>query len=238
MRIIQGVITNGVTLASGDSPVLIGGVVTNDGTGVTVGLYGGTGIYGDIRNFGTVGDTGGTYYGIKLRGDGTVTNGSPLAADALIAGSYDGLRLFGNGTVSNFGTIAGGHIGAVVEQGRLTNNSTGLISGGYAEGVFFAATSTVVNYGSIKGAEGVYLSGGGRVTNGTSAITRSTISGSRNGVRFHLQIGVATLSNFGTITSTASYGSAVLSNLDTDTASLRIINGAAASNAALISGVT
>ncbi len=152
MRIITGTITNGVTLASGDSPVLIGGVVTNDGTGQTVGVYGGTGIYGDIRNFGMVGDTGGTFLGIELMAGGTVTNGSPLATDALITGNSYGLKAFGDVTVANFGTIASAFAGVRLEGGRLTNSSTGLISGGIAEGVSFSENATVANYGSITSA--------------------------------------------------------------------------------------
>jgi hypothetical protein len=236
MRIVSGTITNGVTLAASDSPVLIGGVVTNDGTGATVGVYGGSGIYGDIRNFGTVGDTG-TFIGIELTAAGTIVNGSPLAGDALITGNSYGVKLLSDATLSNFGTITSAFAGARIEGGgRLTNSSGGLISGGVAEGVSFDETATVVNDGSIFSASfiGVDMVGGGRVVNGASAITESTVSGSQNGVSF--VTGVATLSNFGTITSTASNGSAVQAG--SGITSFRVTNGAAASNAALISGVT
>lgn len=66
MRIITGTITNGVTLASGDSPVLMGGIVTNDSTLATAAVSAGPGIVPDIRNLGAIGDTTGTYIGITL----------------------------------------------------------------------------------------------------------------------------------------------------------------------------
>ncbi|MGH7062078.1 MAG: hypothetical protein ACREFH_16945, partial [Stellaceae bacterium] len=64
--------------------------------------------------------------------------------------------------------------------------------------------------------------------------TKSAISGSLGGVLF--LSGAAALSNFGTIASIASYASAV--QADFGVTSFRVTNGAAASNAALISGVT
>src|SRR5215472_12864200 len=105
MRIITGTITNGVTVAAGDSPVLVGGLVTNDSTIATSAIYGGAGVYADIRNLGTIGDTTATYIGIKLTAASTITNGSPTQTAAAIEGSSYALELAGASTVTNFGSI-------------------------------------------------------------------------------------------------------------------------------------
>lgn len=246
MRIITGIITNGVTLASGDSPTLIGGVITNDNTTTsTAAVYAGTGVYADIRNAGTVGDLK-TRMGIELTAASTITNGAPTATHALIEGSSYGLFLSVASTVSNYATIIGGFAGARIAEtgggGKLTNGSTAdttaLISGGAGEGISFgefggAGLGTVANFGTITSAEfvGVDLLGaGGQVANGSSADTVSLISGYGEGIRVG---GTATVSNFGTIAATA--GSSV-GILGANTLPLTVTNGASGSTTALITG--
>jgi Ca2+-binding RTX toxin-like protein len=242
MRIIRGTIASGVTLAAGDSPVLIGGVVTNDGTTRLSAVYGGAGIGADIRNAGTVGDTA-TFYGILLMGSGTITNGSPAATHAAIEGSSYGLKLDGTATVTNYGSISSGFAGARLQaDGRITNGSatdtTALISGGLGEGLScgeFSDTGlgTVVNFGTIRSANfvGVDLGGaGGRVTNGSSSDTQSTIAGYGDGIR--VISGAGTVINFGTVTATVADGIGILGAYSTP---VQITNGSSTSTKALIS---
>ena len=244
MRIITGTITNGVTLAAGDSPVLIGGVVTNDGTPKPSAVYGGAGIDADIRNAGTVGDTGGTFYGILLTGSGTITNGSPTAPLAAIEGGSYGLKLVGTSTVTNYGSIVGGFAGArLLADGRITNGSaadtTALIGGGAGEGLSFGEFSstglgTVVNFGTIRSPSfvGADLGGaGGRITNGSSSDTAALIAGYGDGIR--VISGAGTVSNFGTVTATIARGIGILGAYANP---LRVTNGSKTSTKALISG--
>ncbi|MGH7064205.1 MAG: hypothetical protein ACREET_09005, partial [Stellaceae bacterium] len=245
MRIITGTITNGVTLAASDSPVLIGGVVTNDSTTTgTSAVYGGAGIYADIRNAGTVGDTGKTFIGITLTAAGTVTNGAPTATHAAIEGGSYALKLSATSTVTNYGSIVGGFAGArLFAGGRITNGSaadtTALISGGTGEGLSFGEFSntglgTLVNFGTVSSTKfvGVDLGGaGGRVTNGSSTDTAALITGYGDGIR--VLSGAGTVSNFGTITATAGRCIGVLGAY---AAPLHLTNGSSTSTKALISG--
>lgn len=246
MRIITGTITTGVTLAAGDSPVLIGGVVTNDNTTITApsAVYGGAGIYADIRNAGTVGDTGKTFIGITLTAAGTVTNGAPTATHAAIEGGSYGLRLAATSTVTNYGSIVSDFAGArLLAGGRITNGSaadtSALISGGDGEGLSFGelggtGLGTLVNFGTVSssGFVGVDLGGpDGRVTNGSSTDTAALITGFGDGVR--VLRGTGTVSNFGTITGTVAGGDGVIGAYG---APLHLTNGSRTSTQALISG--
>lgn len=244
MRIITGTVTNGVTLAVGDSPVLVGGVVTNDSTVATSAVYGGAGVYADIRNLGTVGDTTQTYIGIKLAAAGTITNGSPTQTKALIEGSSYALELAATSTVTNFGSIVGPLSALFLKAGgKIVNGSTADITAQISAGNFgalFQQLGAVTNFGTVTASKGygIDLIAGGNVANGSSADTRAVIAGSRDGVVFVTAIG--TVNNFGTIMSIGSASAsggynAGIGALSSVTA-VRIANGSSTSTKALISG--
>jgi hypothetical protein len=234
MRIVTGTITNGITLAAGDNPVLIAGVVTYDSTSkLTSAVYAGAGVYAEVTNGGTVGDISHTDKGVYLAGGGRIANGSPILTDAVIQGVDEAVRLGGMSAVSNYGSIGGTLIGVQFEKGgKITNGSafdaTAVISAFESEAIYFGAAGTVVNYGSLEsGLFGVDLAAGGWVTNGSSTAAQGLITGRAGGIES--QTGTATIRNFGTIKSTGANSSGVGGAL------LRVTNGSSTSTTASIS---
>jgi hypothetical protein len=228
-------------ISGGDSGVKIlggAGTVTNSGT---------------IRGSGTYGD------GVYLGAGGSVGN----AQGGLIEGAARGVAMLGSvGTVANYGTITGGGIAGagtfaypagVYLQGAGTivngasNAPTPLIAGVNFGIVMAGSSGLVSNYGTIAGGigslgshvypVGIYVEGQGVVVNGAANATTALISGVNYGIE--MATGAAgTVTNFGTIASTAS------ENLATYVypvgiylqGSGTVINGAPSASSALISG--
>ncbi len=145
-----------------------GGTVTNGGGNDHVArIEGGAGVVmkggaGTVRNLGTIFAGAATGAGVSLLAGGTLVNGSPNNAAALINGAYTGVSLAGAATASNFGTIVGagdfGGFGAVLSgPGGLTNGAAGH-QGALIEGYFgvyaTAGGESVTNFGTIEGMGG------------------------------------------------------------------------------------
>ncbi len=211
-----GTVANAGTITGGDAGIFLGagGSVVNAATGRISGsnyaLYGGYGNRVSLTNDGTILGTGVDEVGVWERFGGTVVNGSTDATAALISGSSTGLEI-GRGA-------AAPHPGTTANYAPLMG--------------------TVTNYGTIAGGsvgDGVLLDKGGAVDNRATGL----ISGGYYGVyvdpeqaslsgRFG---GVGTVSNLGTIESTAAAGAGVdLGEGGT------LVNGAPGVATALISG--
>ena len=128
---------------------------------------------------------------IELTGSGgSVTNGAPTAAAALITGK-SGLRIGGGaGTLVNYGTLLGstpsygnGYGVNFSGGGTVTNgaaNDTIALISGYSSGVY--GETSLVNFGTIVstatlGGRGAVEPGGGIVVNGASSTTSALIAG-------------------------------------------------------------
>jgi hypothetical protein len=206
--------------------------------GPRTGLYIG-GSPGTVSNFGTIKSAGRS--GVALNPGGTVTNGSAADTKALITGARNGVYMRADvaSAVFNFGTIAGSQKSAVsiYQDGQITNGSTAdtvaLITGG---GGIYLGSGTIVNFGTVTGSSssGISIGESASITNGDAthknALISSTVTASQH-TALYVNLGAATINNFGTIKSAAA--SAIhLNNGGT------IANGSTADTAALIQGST
>ncbi|MBO0884315.1 MAG: hypothetical protein J2P17_29100, partial [Mycobacterium sp.] len=164
-------------LISGSS----GGVVANSGT---------------ITNAGTIDASGGSSFGIKLNGNGSINN-----AGHVTAGEY-GLVLNGTDSVTNSGTVISGRRG-LQAQGDVSLNNTGMMSGSQ-QGILLFAGGTISNTGQIVGQDGLGLGGGGVVTNS------GTISGTYGAAVAMSTGGAITNNAAGLIKSVGTYQGVVL----------------------------
>ncbi len=216
-------------------------LTTNSGGTIVSGLYTGTvlGTSGDAGdsaiNSGTISYTG-PYAAVQF-GSGTVQNGWNGPATALISGAAAGVYLQGSGLVQNGGSIGASGVSAagvfITDAGTVDNGQIGdagaAISGGL-DGVSILGAGVIVNDGSLAGSasDGVYL-GSGTVTNGQLGDSTALISGGTADSALRIATGLGTVANFGTITSTGTYG-VLLSDGGT------IANGATDDTAAQIIG--
>jgi hypothetical protein len=236
--IIKGA-RNGVELRAGGS-VVNGSAADTKATisGARYGVYistyaGGAGPFA-VTNFGTISGTG--RYGVGLYGAGSVVNGS--TADALAAiGGRGGVYVRGVGAVTNFGTITG-NVDAAVELlggGTVTNGSAtakaAAIVGVRNSAIYAAnASATVLNFGRLNGSgTAVVFESGGTLVNGSSADLTAAIS-STGGNAFYTD-GLASVTNFGTISSTSEHNHSAVDLYAGGT----VVNGSSADTAALIS---
>ncbi len=198
-----GTVTNlaGGSISGGNVAVLFGAGYANRlviQPGATFsGLVDGGNLPGDFfvstLEFGSAASAG-TFSGLGSQyvnfGQVTIDSGAQWTlsgSDTLAAGA----------TLSNAGTITGSVLN--LAGAALTNQSGGLISGTYVDGVYGSGADSVVNFGSIDGGTGpaIYLKDAGSVTNQAGA----QITG-YYGVKL-LGIG-ATVTNYGSIAGTAS----------------------------------
>ena len=159
--------------------LLLGGSVTNSGTGL---IQGNTGVYitgaaGTVTNTGRI--IGADGKGIDLAAGGSVNNSGTIETEFDYA-----LYISGTGAVTNTGTISGFesiHLGA----GTIANTA-GLIKGR----VIIRGAGTVTNSGTIGD------SGAAAISLGSGSIYNSGVIGGAAAIGIS---GVGTLTNFGTI---------------------------------------
>ncbi|WP_152032887.1 hypothetical protein [Ereboglobus luteus] len=175
-----GTVTNsGTILGIGNDGVSIAnasGLVTNDGLiegAAAVQLaFGGT-----VQNTGTIkGNTG--VFGDGLNAPTVVEN----AAGALISATNLAIDLRSGGTVANSGTIISANSTGISAEGNatITNESTGLIQGGY--GISLDAGGTIMNAGAITGATI------GVVTDTVAVVVTNTIGGVISGGNYAVNL--------------------------------------------------
>jgi hypothetical protein len=189
------------------------------------GIFGTAGYPWTLTNLGTVALLGSTGDGVHLTAGGLVTNGQIGASGASITAPGVGVEIDGaSGTVNNFARISGPTstgVGIFLERGGTVRNGAigagaPLISGSY-DGIFAGSgPATIVNYGRIEAPGsifnggraanvGVFLGAGGAVQNGSTGATAARIDGYHMGVFSGPLGGTITVSNFGTITATATH---------------------------------
>lgn len=178
-RTISGSITTQVSLASGDSPVLVTGTI-NVGSGDAI--YGPGGESWTITNARIItsantAQAAGIFLGAELPvTDARVTN----QAGGTIAGGEFGVNIYGPGYVIN--QASGGSPAPIIAGAISTQASVagmGTITGTTLAGVsIYGGAGTVINYGLLRGGQyGVQEANGGSVVNGPGA----TIVGGGNG---------------------------------------------------------
>jgi hypothetical protein len=186
-----GKVTNG---SSGDTTARI---VANQ-SGVTAAAL------ATVKNFGTV--FGATANGVDLDAGGTAINGTIRDTTASITGKQSGVTAAALAKVTNFGSIIGNdNYGVFLKAGGSVTNGaaldqTALVNGLYGAVDIDGAAGTVANFGTLAANNGhlgigVYLQAGGSLTNGAADDTGATI----DAVLGVLMLGVATVTNFGTI---------------------------------------
>ncbi|MDP2368348.1 beta strand repeat-containing protein [Rhodoferax sp.] len=223
----QGIVTGGNSISFTQ-----GGAVTNSaGAQINAGLSGivlstfNAGGAGSVDNFGTI---TANVEGVTLKNGGTVTN--YLGGTISTTGGNNAVSV-GQGasrTVVNSGEIhadktTGYSTGVLVQGGAatLTNNSTGIITGGY-NGIYASASAllTFTNNGSITSVRGpaVEARGGGIFTN------TGTIQSGNDGM-FVAGANPAAVNNSGTIGSTGTGRSIAFSGASAHT--LNLLTGSA-----------
>ena len=168
----------------------------------------------------TVTCTGATSGGFAGYGTGIETgNTYNVLSGATVTGVVDGL-IFDRGTVHNFGSITG-DIGIFANSSaNVTNESTGVISGG-GDGILATTTATVHNSGTISASAGGFgiLSGSSAdVTNERTGV----ISGGADGI---FATTTATVHNFGKISGTSDSGIRSAGSADVTNESTGVISG-------------
>lgn len=189
--------------------ILSGASVTGTDTGLFFNDLGTVNNFGIITGAATIGGTSG---GIVSVGNGTVNN----AAAGVISGtgaSSSGIAFFSTGLVTNFGRITGLGRGIFLQNGEVTNTSTGIIEGG--DGVAFNGVGKVSNAGSISA-----LGPNGRAIRATTATVVNT--GNITGF-VGIQAVSADVTNSGTISSVT--GNGILAQTATVTNSGTISTG-------------
>jgi fibronectin-binding autotransporter adhesin len=192
---------HGGTGGSG-ADLLLGGTVTNAGTGTIIGGAGGAGGYdngdggiggnglvldqgGTVTNegsiFGGIGGTGGTYVsggiggsGILMVKGGTLTNSGTVAGGAGGAGGYYGSGGSGGRGValSGAGTLSNNAVILGGAGGASTNGDFG--GSGVYLGIYDAQTGTLINNGTIIGGYGFTVGGYGVSAVGYGYITNTS----------------------------------------------------------------
>jgi hypothetical protein len=196
---VFGTYTSGVTLLVNPTTIASTARITGSG-GSAIGVTGPAGTAWTLVNQGSISETGGSSYGVRLAADGTISN----ASGATISGGQAGIMLAASGLLTNSGTItATGAVAVSAASGLVLTNASGGVISGYSVGVQ-AASATIINHGTIRGtgthASAVYLNGGGNDgTIGNYGLLTATYIG----VQFR---GAATLGNSGTIISNGRYG--------------------------------
>jgi hypothetical protein len=221
-------LTNQGTVTGGNSISFTqGGVVTNSaGAQINAGLSGivlstfNAGGAGTVDNFGTI---TANVEGVTLRNGGTVTNFQGATISTTGGNNAVSVGQGSSRTVVNSGEIhadktTGFSTGVLVQGGAatVTNNSTGIITGGF-NGIFASASALLsfTNNGSITSARGpaVEARGGGTFTN------TGTIQSGNDGM-FVAGANPATIINSGTIGSTGAGRSIAFSGASTHTLNL------------------
>ena len=141
---------------------------------------------GIVQNSGSIdGGSGVLMYGL---GGGTLTN---MAGGSITGGGFGVLIGNGVGSVDNAGYIhAESYYGVAINDGQVSNASTGTITGG--GGVDINGDGTLLNSGLIAGGNGARLESGSVINNATGSII-----GTKFGV--YLSAGAGSLSNAGII---------------------------------------
>ncbi|MBS0251976.1 MAG: autotransporter domain-containing protein [Proteobacteria bacterium] len=207
-----------------------GATVTGSGTAITFGYKplglppaGGP---GNLQNYGTI---TGAVEGVTMWLGGTVTNYQGGLISTTGSGNAVSVGQGTSRTVINSGEIhadrtSGFSTGILVQGGpaTVTNNATGIVSGGY-NGVYASASATLTftNNGSITSVRGPAVEAAG----GGTFINTGTI---RSGVDGMLISNATTVTNSGTIGSTGAGRAIVFSGAATHTLNLQtgsVLNG-------------
>jgi hypothetical protein len=155
---------------------------------------------GTLTNSGTISTTGTNGSGVNFGGGGVITN----ASTGLISGYHVGIGFF-PATATSAGPLTVVNSGTVISTQTGTAAATGFT--GWAVQFGTSATGAITNFGSILGSEtngggAVLMQDGGSVTNEAGGL----ISAATTGVDITGGVGIVT--NFGTIASTATTGTA------------------------------
>jgi hypothetical protein len=194
-----GVLVNGATNSTG-------ALIESSGNGVAV-------VGALVANYATIAGDLVSGTGAVITGGGGLINGSATDHAALIEGGNGVYE--SNSSISNFGTIkstATGfyHYSVEMNGGVLRNQSGGVIEG--YDGATVAGGGTIDNYGLIfatgprEGIHAAYFTHGGVFANG-SRVRPGAFAQGYDGVAIGGAAG--TVANFGEISATGTYGSAV-----------------------------
>ncbi|MDE2333447.1 MAG: Hint domain-containing protein [Rhodospirillales bacterium] len=140
---------------------------------------------GIFANAGLITATASAAYAVALA-SGTLTNSATILAAA------DGALARSGGTLVNGALISAAQTGVIANGGEATNQSGGVVVGGFVGAAVAQAGATLANAGYVSGGQdGVFVLSGASVVNAANA----TIKGGNAGV-----VGSGTLVNAGTIT--------------------------------------
>jgi uncharacterized protein YhjY with autotransporter beta-barrel domain len=182
--------TNAIQLDNGTVTVQSGATVA--GTSANSVYFSGTNGTGTLNNAGTLNGSGTDNYNVALQGTSVVNNTGTIGG-----AGWAGIYIQGNGVVNNTGTILeSGVIGVnIVGNANISNSGT------VYEGYYGGAIDTGFSIGNPRtGSDGAVT-----VFNTTTGILTSGMGGNCNGsgIQVYSNHSVATLTNAGTITSTA-----------------------------------
>jgi hypothetical protein len=196
-------------------------------TGANAGLRFDT--LGTVNNSGTItgaGANGSGIFGVR----GTVNNSGVISATGT---NGSGVEIVDTGFVTNSGSISGGLRGIFLQNGEVTNTSTGTIFGGN-DGVKIADVAKVSNAGTIAGGVRGINIGPANNSNNVEISNSGIISGGTIGIESLKEMD---LTNSGTISGSTGNGilSASANVINTSTGSISgNLNGIQATTAATV----
>jgi uncharacterized protein with beta-barrel porin domain len=191
------------------------GYGTNSDTGNTYNILSGASItgtnfglrfntLGTVNNSGTITGAGTNEGGVFGLVRGTVNNSGVISATGADSA---GVSVFGTGSVVNSGSISGGRRGVFLQNGEVTNNSTGTIAGG-TNGVEIVDVAKVSNAGAISGGVRGISIGPANSSSNVEIANSGTITGLVSGIETLRRVDLA---NSGSISGTGAGSNGILS---------------------------
>ncbi len=191
------------------------GYGTNSDTGNTYNILSGASItgtnfglrfntLGTVNNSGTITGAGTNEGGVFGLVRGTVNNSGVISATGADSA---GVSVFGTGSVVNSGSISGGRRGVFLQNGEVTNNSTGTITGG-TNGVEIVDVAKVSNAGAISGGVRGISIGPANSSSNVEIANSGTITGLVSGIETLRRVD---LINSGSISGTGAGSNGILS---------------------------